>query len=231
MKKGRESKVTIISLGGSLIVPNAIDTKFLGAFAKLLRKHIARGMKFVVIAGGGKTARHYQDAAAALHTLNRDDLDWLGIHATRLNGHLIRTIFRKEANPQMIHDPRLKVSMSHPIVVAAGWKPGWSTDYVAVRLAKNIGAKRVINLSNVDFAYTKDPRKFKNAKAIRKTNWRQFRKILPKKWDPGISAPFDPIAAKEAEAYGLEIAIINGKKLGEVDKYLRGKKFRGTVIS
>lgn len=231
MKKEINGKTTIISLGGSIIIPENIDVSFLRAFSKLIRKHIARGMKFVIIAGGGKTARHYQDAAAALHTLNRDDLDWLGIHATRLNGHLIRTIFRKEANPQMIHDPRLKVSMSHPIVVAAGWKPGWSTDYVAVRLAKNIGAKRVINLSNINFAYTKDPRKFKNAKLIRKTNWRTFRKLLPKKWDPGVSAPFDPIAAREAETLKLEVAIINGKKLSEVDKYLRGKKFRGTVIS
>jgi uridylate kinase len=57
---------------------------------------------------------------------------------------------------------------------------------------------------------------------IEQTNWADFRKLIPDRWDPGLSSPFDPIAAKEAESLGLEVAIINGKKLDEFENYLSG---------
>jgi uridylate kinase len=55
--------------------------------------------------------------------------------------------------------------------------------------------------------------------------------MIPKEWDPGLSSPFDPVAAKEAEAIGLEVAIINGAKLEELSNYLDDKPFVGTIIS
>ncbi len=230
-KHPKNRPITVISLGGSIIVPDDVDTSFLKGFAALIKKRVAKGEKFVIIAGGGKTARRYQESARAVSTLDKEDIDWLGIHATRLNGHLIRTVFRKEAARHVVKDPTRKVSMSKPILVAAGWKPGWSTDYVAVRLAKNIGAKRLVNLSNIDYVFTKDPKKFNDATPIEHTNWNEFRKLLPPKWDPGLSSPFDPVAAKEAQKLGLEVAILNGRKLDEIENYLNGKKFKGTVIS
>lgn len=226
------SPYTIISLGGSLIVPDEIDTELLKGFVALIKQHVAGGMKFVIIAGGGKTARRYRDAAKAVQSdLTRDDADWIGIHATRLNGHLIRTIFRDEAYPHVVHDPTEAVPPDFPIVVAAGWKPGWSTDYVAVQIAKNVEARRMINLSNVDHVYTADPRKDPTAKPIEKSNWKDFRTLLPETWDPGLNTPFDPVAAKDAEKLGLEVAIINGKNLAELDHYLSNQPFVGTVIS
>jgi len=50
------------------------------------------------------------------------------------------------------------------------------------------------------------------------------------KWDPGMNAPFDPIAAKEAQAIGLEVAIMNGKNLANLKKYFEGKSARGTTV-
>ncbi|MBP9760005.1 MAG: hypothetical protein KBD24_01410 [Candidatus Pacebacteria bacterium] len=49
-------------------------------------------------------------------------------------------------------------------------------------------------------------------------------------WDPGLSSPFDPIAAREAEKCGIEVAIINGTKLKQVEKYVAGEKFIGTKV-
>jgi len=66
---------------------------------------------------------------------------------------------------------------------------------------------------------------------MEKISWPEFRKLIPAEWDPGLSAPFDPIAAKEAEAINLEVALMNGTKLGEFANYLEGKPFVGTVIS
>ncbi len=229
MQKAHER--VVVSVGGSLIVPDGIDTDFLTRFKTLILEKTQQGLSFSIIAGGGKTARRYQDAAAVVTPLSPTDLDWIGIHATRLNAQLLRNIFVGHADSEVITNPTVDIDVDASIIIAAGWKPGFSTDYDAVLIAKNLGAKRVVNLSNIDYVYDSDPKKNPNAKKIEKISWAEFRKIIPDHWDPGLSSPFDPIAAKEAEAIGLEVAIMNGARLAEFSNYLDGKPFTGTVIS
>jgi uridylate kinase len=226
-----ERERIVVSVGGSLIVPDAIDTDFLTRFKALILEKVQRGFTFSIITGGGKLSRRYQEAASAVTKLSQFDLDWLGIHSTRLNAQLFRDIFVGYAHPQVIKNPTIDIEADEPIVIAAGWQPGCSTDYDAVLIAKNLGATRLVNLSNIDYVYDSDPRKNPNAKKIEKTSWAEFRKLIPETWDPGLSSPFDPIAAKEAEAIGLEVAIINGAKLEEFSNYLDDKPFVGTIIS
>ena len=226
-----ERERIVVSVGGSLIGPDAIDTDFLTRFKALVLEKVQRGFTFSIITGGGKIARHYQDTANAVTPLSRQDLDWIGIHATRLNAQLLRNVFAGYAHPQVIKNPTIDIEADEPIIIAAGWQPGCSTDYDAVLIAKNIGATRLVNLSNIDCVYTADPRKDKNAKKIERASWAEFRKVIPEEWNPGLSSPFDPIAAKEAESIGLEVAIINGAKLEEFSNYLDGKPFIGTIIS
>jgi uridylate kinase len=223
----------VVSVGGSLIVPDQIDTDFLKRFKALILHKIEEGFSFVMIAGGGKTCRRYQDAVAQVTDLDNEDLDWLGIHTTRLNGHLLRTIFHDIAHPTIITNPDEILDTPHdvPIIVAAGYRPGSSTDLRAVQIAKRSGATKLINLSNIDYVYTADPRTNPDATKIEKASWAEFRKLIPAEWDPGLSAPFDPVAAKEAETLGLEVAIINGASLEEFSNYIEGKPFVGTVIS
>jgi uridylate kinase len=226
-----ERERVVVSVGGSLIVPDGIDTNFLIHFKTLILEKVQRGFTFSIIAGGGKTARHYQDAANVVTPLSRYDLDWIGIHSTRLNAQLLRNIFVGYAHPQVIKNPTIDIEADEPIIIAAGWQPGCSTDYDAVLMAKNIGATRLVNLSNVDYVYESDPRKNPNAKKIEKISWAEFRKLIPEEWDPGLSSPFDPVAAKEAESLGIKVAIINGAKLEEFSNYLDDKPFVGTIIS
>lgn len=222
----------VVSVGGSLIVPGGIDTDFLSSFRALILKKVSEGFSFSIIAGGGKTAREYQDAAEKIAgDLPREDLDWLGIHATRMNGHLLRTLFREDAHHVIIKDPADAATIEDRILIAAGWRPGFSTDYCAVLIAKALGAKKVANLSNIDYVYDKDPKKDKDAKKFEKLSWSEFRALIPDHWDPGLSSPFDPIAAREAEELGLEVAIMNGAHLDRFAAYLDGKPFKGTVIS
>lgn len=222
----------VVSVGGSLIVPGEIDTPFLTHFRELILKDVAAGRSFFIITGGGRVAREYQEAAETVHgNLSRDDLDWLGIHATRLNAHLLRTLFAEQAQARIVKNPSKRVSAKSPVIIGAGWKPGWSTDYCAVIAAKQLGAKKLVNLSNIDYVYDKDPRKFPDAQKIERISWPEFRKLIPDHWDPGLSSPFDPVAAKEAEALGIEVAVINGTKPEEFEKYLNGKPFIGTIIS
>lgn len=225
----------VMSIGGSLVVPDGgIDTDFLSKLNKFIRSELAKNSKrqFFLIIGGGSIARHYRDAGEKVlgHELTRDDLDWLGIHATKLNAHLVRTIFRDIAHPFVVKHYEIIRKVTEPVVVAAGWKPGWSTDYCAALLCEDYGIKQMINLSNVDKVYDKDPRKFKDAKPMDRINWADFRKIVGDKWDPGMNAPFDPIAAQKSEELGLKVAVLNGNNLENVRKYLDNEKFVGTVI-
>ncbi|MCA9367596.1 UMP kinase [Candidatus Kaiserbacteria bacterium] len=224
----------VMSVGGSLIVPDAIDTAFLTKLKTFITEQTTtHGRRFIIIAGGGRTARRYQEAASAVTNLNPEDLDWMGIHATRLNGHLLRTVFRDTAHYEMINNPDnvLDVSPEARIVIAAGYRPGASTDLIAVNIAKNLGAHKVVNLSNTDYIYTADPRENANAEKIETISWTDFRLLIPAEWDPGLNAPFDPVAAREAEVSGIEVANINGSKLDELAAYLDGNPFVGTKIS
>lgn len=227
-----KNEIIVMSVGGSLIVPGQIDTDFLKKLKTLVETHTANGRRFIIIAGGGRTARRYQDAAAAVSHLAAEDLDWMGIHATRLNGHLLRTIFRDIAYRVMITNPDeiLDAPKDEKVIIASGYRPGSSTDLRAVQIAERIGAKKVINLSNVDYVYTDDPRKNPDATKIEESSWADFRKLIPENWDPGLSAPFDPVAAKEADSLGIEVAIINGNHDTALDDYLEEKDFVGTRI-
>lgn len=222
-----------MSVGGSLIVPDQIDTGFLASFKEFMKTAVAKGdRRFVIIAGGGRTARRYQEAADTVHSLNKEDLDWIGIHATRLNGHLLRTILKDIAYPVMVTNPDeiLDVPKDAMVIIASGYRPGASTDLRAVQIARNIGATKVINLSNIDNVYTADPKKHPEATPIEDITWDEFRKLIPEEWDPGLSSPFDPVAAKEAEMNNLEVACISGVKFTELQKYLDNQPFIGTRI-
>ncbi|RJP46807.1 MAG: UMP kinase [Armatimonadetes bacterium] len=234
----------VISLGGSLIVPNGgIDIDFLKKFNVFIRKKLAEDplsfrssgqvrRQFFIVVGGGATARHYRDAGRDVleKELTPEDLDWLGVHATRLNAHLIRTIFKDVANPRFLKHYDIVRKVNEPVIVASGWRPGWSTDYCAAMVAEDYGADMVLNLSNIDMAYDKDPKEFVDAKPIKKTTWPEFRKIVGNEWIPGMNVPFDPIAAKKAEQLGLKVVILKGSDFENLEKYFRDEDFVGTVI-
>ncbi|KKU55781.1 MAG: Aspartate/glutamate/uridylate kinase [Candidatus Moranbacteria bacterium GW2011_GWE1_49_15] len=223
----------VISLGGSLIVPEEIDWEFVKSFKELIEKQIKKGKRFIIVTGGGKLARKYIEAGAKIDSIENEDKDWLGLHATRMNAHFIRTVFRKHAHPTINKNPYdlegfLKAKES--ILVAAGYKPGNSTDFIAVLIGKQFGAKKIANLSNIDHVCDSDPRTNPDAKKIEEIKWNEFRKIVGDKWDPGANVPFDPVASKLADEEKMEVAIMNGKNLENLEKYLEGEKFEGTVI-
>ncbi len=227
-----QQETIVMSVGGSLIVPDQIDTDFLSSLKTLIETDVANNRRFILIAGGGRTARNYQEAARTVAPLSDDDLDWLGIHSTHLNGHLLRTIFRDIAHPIMIKNPDdiLDVPKEVPVIVAGGYRPGASTDLRAIQIADRVGAKKVVNLSNIDYVYTDDPRTNPDAQKIEDITWEKFRKLIPEEWGPGLNSPFDPVAAREAQKRDIEVASLNGEKLDELKNYLDGKEFVGTRI-
>ena len=224
----------VISVGGSLIVPNGgINTDFLIKLNNLIREEVTKGKRFMLIAGGGKLARRYQEAGSAVvGKLTKEDLDWLGIHSTHLNGQLLRTIFQDISNPRVIqHYDRKLENWTEPIAIGAGWMPGCSTDYDAVILARDHNAKMIINLSNIDFVFDKDPAKFKDAKPLKNITWEAMGSLVGDKWTPGHNDPFDPIATKLAKNLNLTVVIANGNDMENIKKIINKEAFKGTVIS
>lgn len=223
----KNQKTAVISLGGSIIVPGEIQVKFLKEFKKLILKYLSRASyRFIIIAGGGSIARNYIKAASEITNISNEDKDWLGIHATRLNAHLLRTIFKKEAYPVVLDSPFKPINGKKcNLFIASGWRPGWSTDYVAVLLAKRFNAKTVINASNITHVYDE------NKKNVTEISWRNYRKLISSKWTPGMNAPFDPIASRAAQKFNIAIQVVRGTDLKNLENILTNNKFRGTIIS
>lgn len=233
-KMENHTEKIVISLGGSLIVPNGgINTPFLKKFNAFIRAKLAeKNRQFFIVVGGGSTARHYRDAGRDVvgHELPPDDLDWLGIHATRLNAHLLRTIFRDIAHSHIIERYEIIRKTSDPVVVASGWKPGWSTDYCAATLCEDYRVNTVLNFSNIDTVFDKDPKEHRDAKPVKKINWEGFRQIVGSTWIPGMNAPFDPVASKKAQELGLRAIILKGDNFENLEKFFKQEDFVGTTI-
>lgn len=225
----------VLSLGGSLVVPNSgIDIKFLTEFHTFIRDQISsKQRRFFITVGGGETCRRYQVAARAVlgQKIADVDVDWVGLHATRLNAQLVRTFFVDIADPRVIKHYEVILKTDKPVMIAAGWKPGWSTDYCAVTLCQDYGISSLINMTNVDLVYDKDPKEFSDAKPLTKVTWKDYRIMMGDKWVPGMNIPFDPIASKLADELGVTVRILNGRDLNNLAKALDGNEFVGTTIS
>lgn len=229
----QKSPIKIISVGGSIIVPKGgFDIEFLKKFRDLILTHAERGMRFLLIIGGGATARSYQETAKSVRKITNEELDWLGIYATIMNAYFVQTLFGEITGMgNVLTNPTKSIRGKRPIMVAGGWKPGCSTDMDAVLFAKQLKAKELINLSNIPQVYTKDPRVDKDAKAISSIDWKTFRKdIVGDTWEPGKNVPFDPVASKLAEKLKMTVSILKGTDLEQVENAILGRPFFGTTI-
>lgn len=238
----------VLSVGGSIIAPEAPDAKFLSEFGAmatdwLLSKKDAR---LILVAGGGGPARLYQNAyrdvaktftaeqkkaaGFADEATTNNACDWLGIMATRLNAQLLKTVFGPLCEQDVIYNPTQVGDFTGRVLVAAGWKPGFSTDNDAVLLAERFNADTVVNLSNIEKVYTDDPRKNPDAKPLDEISWADFRKMVGDEWVPGKNCPFDPIASKKASEMKLTVICAGGKNIPNIRAILDGKDYIGTTI-
>ncbi|OGH64877.1 MAG: hypothetical protein A2821_00160 [Candidatus Magasanikbacteria bacterium RIFCSPHIGHO2_01_FULL_41_23] len=222
----------ILSVGGSIIIPQTgFNPDFLKKFRTLILKRVAQGEKFIIVTGGGSIARQYQNGARLLGKPTNSDLDWIGIQTTILNAHFMRVLFSGYSHDEIILNPHQKIKTTKPLIFAGGEKPGCSTDLDAVDFAHTYDAKDILNLSNIDYVFDKDPNKFSDAKRIEDMNWETFRRdVVGYTWDPGKNVPFDPTASTAAAKWKMTVSILNGNNLKEVAKAIDGKKFKGTRI-
>jgi uridylate kinase len=238
------SMVTVISLGGSIVAPasgapasgtpGGVDEQYLSDFTALIHSLLEEDEKrsFVFVVGGGGPARAWQNAYRKIcgGAASDNEADWIGIMATRLNAQLIKAVMAKYCRQDVVTDPTKAEALTGRVLVAAGWKPGFSTDYDAVLLAERYGAKMLINLSNIEKVYTADPKTDPGARPLDSVSWADFRAMTGDEWIPGKNVPFDPVASRHAEKIGLKVVCAGGKNIPNIKKILLGEDFIGTVI-
>ncbi|MDX9898234.1 MAG: UMP kinase [Spirochaetia bacterium] len=223
----------VLSLGGSIVAPDVPDTTFVRAFAALARRwlDVDQERRLIIVVGGGGPARAWQKAYRdAVDVPDTEAQDWIGVMATRLNAQLVRSLFLDLCTHDVVTDPTSLSVFGGRVLVAAGWKPGFSTDFDAVVLAERFQADVVVNLSNIAKVYTADPRVDPDAKPIDAISWKDFRVLVGDEWSPGKNVPFDPIASRRAEELGLRVVCAAGKDLVNMEAILNDKPFIGTTI-
>ena len=232
----------IVSLGGSIINPsvsttNTIDIHFIKDFKATIIKLINNSLRFIIVVGGGNTARLYQQSFCSIKEANKEHMpdntaaDRIGIAATQLNAQFIQEIFADYTEDFIVKNPSVdNIPFNKPLLIASGWKPGFSTDYIAVILAKKYNIHKIINLSNIEKIYTADPKKHTNATALDEISWENLIKMIGTQWTPGLHVPFDPIAAKLAKTLNLEVICANGKNIRNFYNIIKNTVFIGTKI-
>jgi len=212
-------------------VPDDINEDFIDQFKKFILGWTKQGKRFFIVVGGGKTARVYQRAAKEMGVKDEAVLDQIGIDSTYINAELVKALFGKDAHPEIVRDYTKIIKTKKKIIIASGWKPGCSTDFDAVYAAWMYKAKQVINLSNIECLYDKDPNLHPDAEPIELISFDKLLKITGKVWLPGANMPFDPKASQMAQKHNLEVVIANGKDLENLDNLLADRPFKGTVVS
>ena len=221
----------VISLGGSLIIPNEIDYLFLEKFKKVMRKNY-KNYKFVIVCGGGIIARKYISALEKEGKSHRE-ISMAGIRATRMNAKFMMQFFGKEANGTLPKSMKeIKNILAKNKIVFCGalrYAEKETSDGTAAKLANYLGTN-FINMTNVKGLYTSNPLTNKNAKFIPKTTWADFeKKALKIKYKPGQHFVLDQHAAILIKKHKTKTHIL-GENLSNLDKLLNDKKFIGTTI-
>lgn len=226
-----QKKVIVISLGGSLIIPDNINTELLVKFRNVIKKH-SNKYKFVVVCGGGSIARKY--ISSLKQSGKSEYLQGLaGISTTRMNARFLTYFFGEEANEGIPHDmEQIKNLLKKNNIVFCGalrYAPNETSDGTSAKLARFFNTD-FINLTLVSGLYTSNPLKNKNAKFIPEISWKNFNKRASSiKFAPGQHFVLDQNAAKTIMKYRIKTYIL-GKDLKQLDNLLSGKKFKGTVI-
>ena len=228
----------ILSVGGSIIVPEKPDTTFLSEFVSMCISWLKsdKNNRLILVAGGGAPARVYQNAynEVAEKTglgAQANSADWIGIMATRINAQLLKACFGDYCKNDVVYNPTAEnLAFDGQVLVASGWKPGFSTDTDAVYLGEKFDGKTIVNLSNIEKVYTEDPRKNPDAKPLDTITWTDFRKMVGDEWTPGKNCPFDPIASKKAQELGMTVICAGGKNIANIKAILEDKEYIGTTI-
>jgi uridylate kinase len=224
---------TVISLGGGIINPAGGTGPDVELIGKLCDAFKGAKTRIAIVTGGGKTAREYAEAARKLGA-GEFDCDEIAILSTKQNAGLMLAGLRGVAFPAVLRDFREAVmhSDSWKVLVMGGTIPGITTDTDSALLAEALGAKRLVNLSNVDGIYDANPKDNPGARKFEQLGYGQLISLAANldSRKAGENFVFDILACKIISRSNLEAHFVSGRNLDDVKKALEGKPHTGTVV-
>ena len=224
-------KVIVLSLGGSLIIPESINTTYLKTFKKVLLKNKSK-YKFIVVCGGGSLARKYISSLRNIN-INEKFQSYAGISATRTNARFMSYFFnqdQKRGIPDKTKEVKKYIKKYDIIFCGAlEYNPNQTSDSTSAEIAKEFKCD-FINLTDVKGLHDKNPKKFKNAKFIPEISWQEFYEMANKiKFKPGQHFVLDQSASQIIKKNKITTYIL-GEDMKQLDNLLNKKKFVGTKI-
>jgi len=222
----------VVSIGGSVLLTGEGDREYLAQLADLL-KRLGGALRLVVTVGGGRTAREYIGIGRDLG-LTEFELDEIGIEVTRLHARLLSARIGPPTPAEPPTTVREAVEHAHrasPIVLG-GTEPGHTTDGVAALLAVRLRAARLVNATNVNGIYDRDPRRFPGARRIARLSWPEFRALVASETDgtAGQSFLFDRLGADSLSRSGIPLAVVHGRDLKNLEAAILGRPFDGSRV-
>ena len=222
--------IVSISLGGSLLTREGTPENYM-RYAKALRKLKAQGHTVIVVCGGGRPAREWIKFAKALGA-DAHLQDRLGVHATHLNALYLIAALGADAHSHVHRrGSEIKRNLADLILVGGGHLPGSSTDYRAVLFAEAAGADLVVNATDVDGVYDKNPEKHPDAAKLKQITPCQLERIILDNTEqaPGKYALFDLKAVRRAKKLGVPLVFVDGTDPEELVRAVEGGH-SGTLV-
>ena len=219
----------MIKLSGKIFGMENVKT--LKDYARFLALH-SKHYRLVVVAGGGKIARHYITHARSSGA-DESSLDQLGIDVSRLNAQLLIYALKNKAYPHpptTLHEIKNAVDGGQ-ITITGGLHPGQSTNGTAALIAEKISASEFINATDVDGVYDLDPNKYPKAKKFSRINIKDLKNILIHENSmAGGYDLMDIVALKIIERSRIKTRIVRAD-LKILEKVITGKSTSGTIIT
>ncbi len=224
---------TVIKIGGSLLYEDNSQAAVerIVQYAQVLRELHRAGHLLVIVVGGGRPARTFISAARALGA-NETQSDWLGIKIARHNAELLIIALGDVAFPRVIDNlEELEVALcTGRIVLMGGLTPGQSTNAVAALAAETIRADKLLNATNVDGIYDRDPRQA-DAKRLSKVHITEFERILSNTGSrAGEYDLFDPVAVRIIKRSRIATIIFDGRDPNNLRLLFEGTSV-GSVVT
>ena len=185
----------------------------------------------MAVAGGGPVARRYISLARKAGA-DESSLDEMGIQVSRLNARLLIHKLGRRAwpRPPETLDEAVQAAGSGLAVVAGGLYPGQSTNGTAALIAERLGAEQLLNATDVDGVYDKDPNAHRDAKLIKRIKLEDLRAMMAREESvAGGHDLMDLVALKVIERSKIKTRILRADAK-TLEKAARGSGSPGTLI-
>ncbi len=203
----------IVKLGGSVIQHTLLE---INPQLKEILDIIKQSKERVgLVNGGGPFSRLLQNSLREFGVEDKERLGKVGYLADNLFGEfLILNLENELTFPGLVtEDFFLKsnpdVYKGYKYIIGGASGTGHSSDFNAVVMAMNFNSKNIIRITNIDYVYDQDPKKFPNAQKIEKLDWEMYLSLIGKEFIPGGNYPFDPIASNLAMQNGVKVYLCN----------------------